>query len=107
MELREGSNEDDDFEECVDEVDELIPTLEEDHVVPNVEDLVIEEVTDLEEGLHDSDIPHSKHIKKSNSDNVPKSVHDPNRVAGQNPFSESEASAKPSEGFTERTGMSQ
>ena len=110
MELREGSNEDDDFEECVDEVDELIPTLEEDHVVPNVEDLVIEEVTDLEEGLHDSDIPHSKHIKKSNSeeDNVPKSVHDDNRVAGQNPFSESEASAKPSEGFTaERTGMSQ
>ena len=79
-------------------------------MVPNVEDFMIEEVTYLEKGIHDSDIPHSKHIKKSNSeeDNVPKSVHDDNRVAGQNPFSESEASAKPSEGFTaERTGMSQ
>merc|ERR1712106_1149862 len=100
MELREGSNEDEDFEECLDEVDELIPTLEEDHVVPNTDDLVIEEVTDLEEGLHDSDIPHSKHIKKSNSteDEVANSVG--SRDTAQNPFRKAEASAKPSEGLT-------
>ena len=68
MELREGSNEDDeDFEECVDEVEELIPTLEEDQLVPHSKDLVIEEVEDLEEIQEAPDSPHSKHIKKSNS----------------------------------------
>jgi len=107
MELREGSNEDEDFEECVDEVEELIPTLEEDHVVPTTDDLVIEEVTDLEECIHDvEDVPHSKHIKKSdsNEDIVPQSV----SQSVQNPFSNSEGSAKPSEGFNvDRTDMSQ
>ena len=36
MELREGSNEDEDFEDCVDEVHQLIETVEEqeDHLVP-------------------------------------------------------------------------
>ena len=110
MELREGSNEDEDFEECVDEVEELLAHVEEDQVVPNAEDLVIEEV-DLEESHHDSDVPHKKHIKKSNSaaDNLAQAVQDVKRDAVDTPFSESEASAKPSvSGFTdERTGMSQ
>ena len=37
MELREGSNEDEDFEDCVDEVHQLIETLEEDQLVPDGE----------------------------------------------------------------------
>ena len=37
MELREGSNEDEDFEDCVDEVQEFLETAEEDQVVPDVE----------------------------------------------------------------------
>ena len=37
MELREGSNEDEDFEDCVDEVHQLIETLEEDQLVPGGE----------------------------------------------------------------------
>ena len=108
MELREGSNEDEDFEECVDEVEELIAPVE-DQVVPNDEDLVIEEVIDLEESHHDSDIP-NKHIKKSNSteDNLSQSVPEVIRAIAEHPFSESEGSAKPSEGFAaDRTGMSQ
>ena len=46
MELREGSNEDEDFEDCVDEVHQLIETLEEDQLVPAGEEgdpTVIEE----------------------------------------------------------------
>ena len=35
MELREGSNEDEDFEDCVDEVHQLIETVEEDQLVPD------------------------------------------------------------------------
>ena len=38
MELREGSNEDDDFEDCVDEVHQLIETVEEDQLVPGGEE---------------------------------------------------------------------
>ena len=38
MELREGSNEDEDFEDCVDEVHQLIETVEEDQLVPDGED---------------------------------------------------------------------
>ena len=34
MELREGSNEDEDFEDCVDEVHEFAETAEDDQVVP-------------------------------------------------------------------------
>ena len=37
MELREGSNEDEDFEDCVDEVHELLETAEEDQIVPDRE----------------------------------------------------------------------
>ena len=37
MELREGSNEDEDFEDCVDDVQEFHETAEEDHIVPEVE----------------------------------------------------------------------
>ena len=38
MELREGSNEDEDFEDCVDEVHQLIETLEEDQLVTGGEE---------------------------------------------------------------------
>ena len=38
MELREGSNEDEDFEDCVDEVHQLIETVEEDQLVPGGEE---------------------------------------------------------------------
>ena len=106
MELREGSNEDEDFEECV---EELIPTLEEDHMVPNTEDLLIEEV-DLEDNNHGSDIPHSKHIKKSNSEEDEGPHYPQHRDQGvQNPsFHDCESDVKESEGFTsDRNAMSQ
>ena len=38
MELREGSNEDEDFEDCVDEVHQLIETLVEDQLVTGGEE---------------------------------------------------------------------
>ena len=46
MELREGSNEDEDFEDCVDEVHHLIETVEEDQLVPDGEE---EDQTVIEE----------------------------------------------------------
>lgn len=38
MELREGSNEDEDFEDCVDDVHRLDERVEEDQIVPGGEE---------------------------------------------------------------------
>ena len=55
MELREGTDEDEDVEDCVDDAIELMPTLEENFSVPINKDISNEKVTDQEKDLHDSD----------------------------------------------------
>ena len=96
MELREDSNEEEDFEECIDEVEEVIPPVQ---VVP--EDQMIEEVIDLEES-RDAEAPNSKHIKKSDSseDNLVQSVEDSKIEPNEEAINEAEVSGKPSEDCT-------
>ena len=61
MELREGSNEDEDFEDCVDEVQEFLETAEEDQVVPDVEaeenTVINTERIECEEEEEEEDVP--------------------------------------------------
>ena len=76
MELREGTDEDEDVEDCVDDAIELMPTLEENISVPTTKDILNGKVTDQEEDLHDSDTSQSNHHEKSIliEDDVPKLI---------------------------------
>ena len=61
MELREGSNEDEDFEDCVDDVREFHETKEENQIVPDVEaeekTVIKAERTVCEEEEEEEDVP--------------------------------------------------
>ena len=90
MELREGTDEDEDVEDCVDDAIELMPTLEENLSAPLTKDILNKKVTDQEEDFHGSNNSQSKHHDKSilAEDGVPKPT-------VQNSVHHSEAFTKP------------